>query len=198
MERYVRAAFTDSDYMLGMFPGPLQDEIRKSCDNRGQSPIVGLGPAYLLWDGGNSGGIHSLYYGNWSDVRQNKRDDWIVICVSASKKDYRQTTWKWFHVTAEEYKQWFAALPASFRCSTQLIDLDGEEVACDSIEIGRFGADRKYPNLLWCVPLYVNNRNADWFTPELRLVRSISIDTEDAARIASLRLTLERGVASPR
>ena len=100
MESYVRDAFTDSDYMLGMFPGPLQGEIRESCDNLGRSPIVGLGPPYALWDGSNRGGIDFLYYGKWQDVRQNKRGDWIVICVSASKKDYRQTTWRWFHVVS--------------------------------------------------------------------------------------------------
>ncbi len=96
-------------------------------------------------------------------------------------------------VTAEEFKEWFAKTPASFRCHTQLVDKDGEEVAGDVVEIGKFGAARLYHNLLWCVPLYVNLHNACWYTPELRLVRSIEIDEDDAANISSLNISLERG-----
>jgi hypothetical protein len=194
----LRDAFTNDDYMLGMFPREVQQDIRKSCDSAGRSPIVGIGPAYSLWNGGPNEGIWAQYYESWRDVRQNKSDDWIVICVTSAKKDYRQTNWKWFHVTAEEYKQWFATTPASFVCSTQLIDKDSEEVAGDAIDIGKFGADRKYHKLLWCVPMYVNIHNSYWYTPELRMVRSIKIDAEDAANIASLRITLERGPATAR
>jgi hypothetical protein len=185
-------AFTNDHYMLGMFPQENQEDIRKSCDSEGRSPIVGIGAAYPLWNGGKNEGIWAEYYEAWRDGRQNKPDDWIVVCVTSAKKDYRQTTWKWFQVTAEEYKEWFKTTPASFNCNTQLIDKDGDEVAGDVIEIGKFGAKREYPNLLWCVPLYVNISNSYWYTPELRLVRSVKIDPEDAANIASLRMTLER------
>jgi len=193
---FLRQAFTDHNSMLEMFPQELQEVISTSCDSMGRSPIVGIGPGYLLWNGGPSGGIETELEA-WSGVRQNKPNDWIVVCVTSAKKEYRQTTWKWFHVTAEEYKEWFRAAPASFRCSTQLIDKDGDEVAGDVIEIGEFGAMREYHNLLWCVPLYVNHHK-NFYTPELRMVRSITIDADDAANIASLRMTLERGPAVAR
>lgn len=194
----LKEALTNNKYMLGMFPQELQEVIRMSCDSAGRSPIVGIGPAYHLWNGGPNEGIWAEYYEAWRDVRQNKPNDWIVVCVTSAKKDYRQTTWRWFHVTAEEYNEWFRTAPASFRCSTQLADKDGDEVAGDVIDIGGFGVKREYPNLLWCVPLYVNIHNSYWYTPEVRIVRSITIDAEDAAKIASLRLTLERGPAIAR
>jgi len=198
LDRYVMEAFTSSDYMLDVFPVAMQQDIRKSCDAAGRSPIVGLGPAYLLWNGDAREEIDSLYYGPWQDLRAHNGDDWIVVCVTAAKKDYRQTTWKWFHVTEDEYKEWFKTAPDSFRCNTQLVDADGDEVAGDVIDIRKFGAARAYPNLLWCVPLYVNHKNVRWYTPELRMVRSITIDADDAANIASLRMTLERGPAVAR
>jgi len=198
LDRYVKEAFTSSQYMLDVFPREAQEDIRKSCDSAGRSPIVGLGSAYLLWNGDARGEIDSLYYGPWQDVRAHNGDDWIVICVTAAKKDYRQTTWKWFHVTEDEYKEWFKTAPGSFRCSTQLVDADGDEVAGDVIDIRKFGVTLAYPNLLWCVPLYVNQQNVRWYTPELRMVRSIKIDAEDAANIASLRMTLEQGPAASR
>ncbi len=191
-EDHLKQAFTDRDYMLGMFPEPMREELRKSCDPNGRSPIVGMGAAYLLWNGADREGIGSLYYDTWRDLRRNTDEDWIVICLTASKKDYRQTSWKWFQVTADEFKAWFVDTPASFRCRTQLVDNDGDEVAGDVVEIGKFGAARLYDKLFWCVPLYVNLHNAWWYTPELRLVRSIEIDQGDAANIASLKISLER------
>jgi hypothetical protein len=193
LDGYVKQAFTDDDYTLGAFPESLREEIRKSCDQDGRSPLVALGPVYSLWDGTKRGGIDSLYYDTWRDLREHKNDDWIVICLTAAKKDYRQTSWKWFQVSADERKEWFAATPATFRCATQLIDKDGDEVASDVIELGKFGAGRMYHNLLWLVPLYVNLDNASWYTPELQLTRSIEIDADDAANSASLRISLERG-----
>jgi hypothetical protein len=192
-ESYVKQAFTDRDYMLGIFPEVLQEQIRRSCDQDGRSPMAGRGPAYLFWNGTDQEGIGSLYYGTWRKLREHKNDDWIVICVTSSKKDFRQTAWKWFQITAEEYKEWFAATPATFRCRTQLVDAAGDEVAGDVIELGKIGAWRSYGNLLWCVPLYVNVHNAWWYTPEFQLTRSIEIDAEDAAKVASLRISLERG-----
>jgi len=49
-----------------------------------------------------------------------------------------------------------------------------------------------YPNLLWCVPVFVNTSNASWYTPELRLVRGIEVDAEDVAKVRSFRTSLER------
>jgi hypothetical protein len=193
LEYHLKQAFTDPNFMLGMFAEPMREEIRTSCDQNGRSPIVGMGPAYLLWNGANQEGIRSLYYDTWRDLRQNTNEDWIVVCVTASKKDYRQTSWKWFQVSADEFKAWFAKTPATFRCRTQLVDKDGDEVAGDVIELGKFGAARLYDKLLWCVPLYVNLHNAWWYTPELQLVRSIEIDEDDAAKIVSLKISLERG-----
>lgn len=193
LQDYVEDAFTDDDYMLGIFPRALQEELVRSCDKHGRSPIVGMGPAYLLWNGGEQGGLWDLEYETWRDLRANSNDDWIVICVTSSKKDHRLTTWKWFHVTPAEYKEWFANVPATFRCRTQLLDKGGDEVAADEIELAKIGAARMYHNLLWCVPMFVNLHNAPWYTPELKVVRSIEIDAEDASNIASLRLTLERG-----
>jgi hypothetical protein len=189
----VKGAFTDTNKMLGVFPSSLQDEIRKSCDAEGRSPIVGLGSAYPLWNGADREGIGSLYYETWRKLRENKNDDWIVICVTSAKKDFRQTNWKWFQVTGDEYKEWFAATPETFRCRTQLVDKDGEEVAGEAIELGKIGAGRLYDKLLWCVPLYVRLHNSWWYTPELRMVRRIEIDAEDAANIEAIRVVLERG-----
>lgn len=196
----IEHAFTDgSNNMLGIFPQSLQEAVRSSCDERGRSPIAGMGPAYLLWNGNAEGGIYDLNLGLWRDIRVNSDRDWIVICVTVSKKDHRLTTWKWFHVTADEYKEWFAAAPATFRCKTQLLDKGGGELAGDDIELAMIGAARMSRNLLWCVPMYVNlNTNSPYYTPELTLVRSIEIDAADAAEVVSLRVSLERGLASDR
>lgn len=193
MEDYVAQAFTDDDYMLGIFPDSLREEIRRSCDGAGRSPIVGLGKPYLLWNGDDRGGLDSLRRGAWQSLRENSNHDWILLCVTDAKKDYQRTRWKWFHLTSDEYKQWFASTPATFELRTQLMDEKGEEVAGDAIELAKIGACRMYHNLFWCVPMYVNLDNADWYTPELRLVRKIEIDSDDAAAIAVIRIALERG-----
>lgn len=198
MQRDVKQAFTDSRNMLEVFPSSLQEEIRKSCDKDGTSPVVGMGPVYHLWNGADREGIGSLYYQTWRHLRENKTDDWIVICITAAKKDFRQTTWKWFQITGEEYKEWFEAAPETIRCRTQLVDKDGEEVAGDVIEIGKIGAGRLYDKLLWCVPAYVRLHGAWWYTPELRLTRRIEIDADDAASIKAIRVVLERGEAPRR
>jgi hypothetical protein len=198
LQQYLRNALTDRDYLLGVIPEGLQSQVRASCDKQGHSPIVGMGAAYQLWDGGPKPGI-SLAVDAWETIRWNSRDDWFFVCITASKKDHRQTTWKWFHVTANEYLEWFASVPKTFRCKTQLLDKSGDEVAGEDIELGKIGASEWRGNqALWCVPMYVNlylndRPGALWYTPEFTIVRSIEIDADDAASIASLRVCLERG-----
>jgi hypothetical protein len=193
LDSYSRQAFTNTQSMLGAFPTSQQETIRRSCDSGGNSPFAGRGQAYLLWDGSERPGIDSLYYGPWRQLRENGNDDWIVVVATAAKKDFRQATWKWFAISGEEYREWFARAPASFLCHTELVAKDGDEVAQDTIEIGKIGAARLYPKLLWCVPLYVNLQDCDWYTPEFRLFRTIEIDTEDAANVDEIRIRLERG-----
>lgn len=192
LAHYLKSAFTDNKYMLGIFPRSLQGTISRSCDGEGKSTVVGMGPAYHLWDGSDRQGIGTLEYGEWRDLRTNSSSDWIVICISDSKKDYRQTTWRWFHIKADEFQQWFSTTPESFVCRTDLLDEAGEAVVTDTIELSLFGARRMYPNLLWCVPVFVNTSNASWYTPELRLVRGIEVDAEDVAKVRSFRTSLER------
>jgi hypothetical protein len=194
MDNYVKRAFTDRDYMLGMFPQNLREPVMQSCDHQGHSPIVGMGPAYYLWDGNARGGIDSHYLGKWKYVRDNKPNDWILICLSSARKNFRQITWTWFHITGEEYAEWFSAVPGTFRCRTQLLDTGSEEIAGTEIDFCRMGVDRdQYDKLLWCVPMYVNAFNSTWYTPELKYGLAIPVDEADVASLASIRVVLERG-----
>jgi hypothetical protein len=192
LESYLSQAFTESQYMLGVFPNALQEEIRRSCDGDGNSPIVDKGPAYLLWNGDQGGGINSLEYGPWKELRKNSGNDWIVVCATDARNNYQQTTWKWFHVTSEEYDQWFAATPATFQCRTIVMDRDNSIVGTDSIELTNIGAARYYPKLLWLVPLYVNLKNYPWYTPHLQLVRSVAMSADDIARVSEVKMELNR------
>jgi hypothetical protein len=194
MAHYLQDAFTDDRSMLGMFPQNLRKPVMQSCDDQGRSPLVGMGPSYHLWDGGDNGGIVSHYYQKWQHVRENKPNDWVLICLSSAKKNFRQTTWRWFHVTGDEYAEWFAAVPDTFRCRTQLLDNGSEEITGCVIDFCRMGVDRRqYDRLLWCVPMYVNTVNSTWYTPELKYGLAIPVDEDDVASLASIRVVLERG-----
>jgi hypothetical protein len=177
--------------MLDIFPKSMHKSIMQSCDSGGQSPLAGMGSVYLLWDGSERRGIDSLYYGPWTIVRENRKNDLIVICLVSAAREYRRTSWKWFHVTEDERKQWLDGLQWTFRCRTELLDDGDEVVAEDTIDLRRIGAIGMYPNLLWIAPFYVNQHQNPWYTPELRFVRGVPVDVEEVARITALRISLE-------
>jgi len=191
----IRTTLSRPDFhgtMLDVFPKSMHKSIIQSCDSNGQSPLAGMGPVYLLWDGSDRRGIDALYHGPWTSVRENRRNDTIVICLASAAGNHRRTSWKWFHVTEAEREEWFDDLRWTFRCRTQLLDERDDVVAEDTIDLRRIGAISMYPNLLWIAPFYVNQHQNPWYTPELRFVRGIPIDSEDVSGITAIRISLEK------
>lgn len=195
---YKRRALTYTNSLLGLFPDSEQDRIEKSCDAQGNSPLAGTGNRYCLWNGAPKGGLDSLDDGTWRSIRTNKRDYWILLCLTGQSKSYRRTDWRWFLVSDDEMQSWFAGLPKAIRCSVSLHDAAGDKLAGDAVALSGYGTQRYYHNLLFMVPFFVNWQGFEWYTPELTLVRSIAIDEDDAKAIAEVRATIERVPPEPR
>lgn len=192
LKYYGSQALTTSSYLLGIFPDSEQERIKTSCDAQGNSPLAGTGNRYCLWNGDSDRGLDSLRYGTWQRVRTNKRNDWILLCLSGQSKSYQRTDWRWFLVSDDEMKSWFGGLPTAIRCRVSVHDAAGEKLAGDVLKLAGYGTQRLSDKLLFMVPLFVNWHNFTWYTPELTLVRSIAIDEDEAKSIAEVRATIER------
>ena len=141
-------------------------------------------------------GVGRIADGQWSDLLSQDGTG-IVVVLTEWDNSFRNTTWRWFHLKANEYEMFQKHAQLQFRCRATLIDKSGKEVASAEYVLQQYAISPCRATVVLS-PFFVDY-SFSFYVPEIDLLKDkILVPVADVARIADFRVSILEGIKDAR